>query len=240
MHLTIENRLNFISSERDVDFITIPGRDGELVVDNKRYNSIERAIPCILNLPKEMNVEHAISDISNWLNIDHRYHDFEWNGDPDFVYKAMFFQRFALNRMVRNHGRVVLNFKIHPIKYLKSGLVERSVSNGMNVYNPLSLPSKPIIKIVGQGDINLRINNQEVILRRIEMGGVIIDSENQMITTLDGNWSQAQQLHSYPFPVLETGANVITFEIDLEDQFFHNIKSKIESVSIMPKFGELI
>ena len=240
MHLTIENKLNFTSSERDIDFITIPGRNGMLAIDNKRYTQVQRSIPCILNLPSGMNVEHVATNINNWLNVDHQFHDFEWIGDPDFVYKAMFHQRFTLNRMIENYGRVVLNFTMHPIKYLKTGLVERTISSGTNIYNPLSLPSKPIIKIVGQGDINLRINDQEIILRRVEMGGVLIDSENQTITTLDGNRSQVQSLHSYPFPVLEVGANVIEFEVDLEHQFSHNIESRIDSVSIIPRFGELI
>ena len=228
MFLTIENRLTFDSSERDIEFIAIPGRDGELIIDNKRYNAVTRSIPCILRLPKNKSVEHVISDISNWLNIDHQYHDFRWSGDPEFIYKAMFFQTFNMQRVIREFGRVVLNFKMHPIKYLKTGLEEFIISNNTTLHNPLSLPSKPIIKIVGQGSIKLKINDQEVDLRWLEEGGVIIDSENQTITTIDGNKSLSRHLYSYPFPVLEVGPNMITYEGD------------IENVSIIPRFGELI
>jgi len=235
MHLIIENNVGFASPERDLEFIAIPGRDGELIIDNKRYGSVTRTIPCVLSLPKDESVEHVATKIGNWLNVDHQYHDFHWAEDPEFVYRAMFYESFNLQRVIRRFGRLVLNFKMHPIKYLKSSLVERSVASGFNLHNPLTLPSKPIIKIVGHGDMRIRINDQEVVLSRIEEGGVIIDSENQTVTTLDGRWSQARHLVTYPFPVLEVGNNVITYQADNSLRL-----SRIDSVSIVPRFGELI
>jgi len=231
MHLTIENNVGFASPERDLEFITIPGRDGDLIIDNKRYAPVNRTIPCVLRFTKGKNVEEVASKIGNWLNVDHKYHDFFWSEDPDFVYKAMYYQSFNLQRVIRDYGRLVLNFKMHPIKYLKSGLVERSVANGENIYNPLALPSKPIIRIVGHGNMKLKINDQEVVLSRVEEG-VMIDSENQTVTSLDGRWNRSRDLVTYPFPVLEVGANVITFEADTS--------SRIESVRMIPRFGELI
>ena len=210
MFLKIESGLDFSSPARDINLLAVPGRDGDVVLDNGRYNSVVRTVPCRLFLPENSNIENAVENIHNWLNVDIGYHDFEWSGDSDFVYKALVHESFNTHRVLNKYGRIVLNFRLHPIKYLRSSLTERSVQNNTNIQNPYNIDAKPLIRILGSGNIIIRVAGQELRLRGIANGGCIVDSETQTITSLDGRMTLFDRMESYPFPVLRPGNNTIT------------------------------
>jgi predicted phage tail component-like protein len=88
MHLRVLNDITFTSPIRDVNVIQVPGRDGDLIMDNGRFESVTRSIPCRLEAPQGANVEVLISRINNWLINDARFHPFTWENDPEFRYLA--------------------------------------------------------------------------------------------------------------------------------------------------------
>ena len=63
MSLIIENNVGFASPERDLEFIAIPGRDGELIIDNKRYGSVTRTIPCVLKASGKTHLQLPLRKI---------------------------------------------------------------------------------------------------------------------------------------------------------------------------------
>ena len=230
MNLRVLNNITFASPSRDVNAIQVPGRDGDLIMDNGRFNSVIRSVPCRLEASDGANVEELISDLNNWLIDDGGFHDFTWDNDPGFRYLARVDEGLISQRVLSQYGNTTIDFKLHPIKYLESGLLEHQVTNGEVIANPFNIDAKPILKIQGAtsggGDINIEIGGRRLTLRGMAASGCIIDSESQTITDSAGRVTLFSIMRS-PFPVLTEGANRITIPNGVR-------------VSIIPRFGRLI
>ena len=226
MGLRVLNDLEFVSPVRDVDLIQVPGRDGDLIMDNGRFNSVVRSVPCILEV-ENSDIETRINEINNWLATDVNFHDFEWKDNSEFKYLAKVEDSVVSSRLLSRLGNTTIDFRLHPIKYLKSSLVPRVVASGEMVVNPFTIPAKPILEIRGVGDITVSINQQELVLRGIGNGGCIVDTESQTITDLTGTRTLFEFMYS-GFPVLAPGNNVITFG------------TNVESILVTPRLGALV
>lgn len=207
MGLRIAREVTFSSPSRSIDSVAVDGRNGTLIIDRGRYENVDWGIPVILIA--DNGIEERLTDIADWLLTDVGFHDFLWDSDPDFVYRAMCHQQFNINHLLRTLGKGIINFKMHPIKFLKTGLTERQIANNTNVVNPYNINAKPRLRINGSGNITIRIQNTDLVLRGIA-GGCIVDSETQTITSLDGRITLFDRMYSYPFPELSPGSNVIT------------------------------
>lgn len=226
MHLRVLNDITFASPRRDVNVVQVPGRHGDLIMDNGRFESVVRSVPCRVESTVGSNVESLISDINNWLVNDGGFHELEWENDPDFKYLARVNGGVISRRILSHFGETTIDFRIHPIKYLKTSLVERPVTSGTNVSNLFNIEAKPIIRIVGGGAITINIGENELVLDGIS-GGCIIDSEAQTITDLEGRITLFERMRS-PFPVLKPGNNVISWS-----------RNDIE-IFVTPRLGVLV
>lgn len=223
MGLQIDGNLEFSAPRRDVNLVSVAGRDGDLVMDNGRYESVLRTINCRLKTTNE-NVETLINRIHNWLSTDVGFHDFFWSGDPGFTFKAMVDSPSRAGRTLARLARVALKFRVHPIKYLTSSLNERAVTSGDNIANQFLLDAKPIIRVLGTGDIVINFGSQTLDLRDV-FQEITIDCETMTVIGHDGN-AEFTKMYS-TFPVLETGNNVVTFDGNFQ-------------VFITPRLGALI
>ena len=209
MGLRVLNDVLFTSPERDTELIQVPGRDGDLVMSHDRYHSVIRSIPCRLEAHLG-NVEKLINDINNWLVNSDGFHEFLWHNDPDFIYKAKIEGHIESQRMLTRFAHTVIEFRLHPIKYHRLSLREREIENGAVVVNALPLDAKPIIRIVGGGDVTVQLGDQQIILTALP-DGCIIDSETQTITDLNQTTTLFTHMRSYPFPKLKPGNNKLTW-----------------------------
>ena len=56
------------SFQRDLEFIEVKGRDGDLVIDNKRRRSKTISLECFIDLEKsELPLETLAENIEEWL-----------------------------------------------------------------------------------------------------------------------------------------------------------------------------
>ena len=225
MHLRVLNDIAFESPRRDVELIQIPGRHGDLVMDKGRFESVLRSVPCRMEAPMGENVEGIMSRVNNWLIDDGRFHDFEWDNDPDFIYRAKIEGEVVTQRLLERYGKTEIGFRMHPIKYLRTSLVERQITSGTSMNHPFTVPAKPIIRIVGSGNLTLNIGGRVLDIRGIA-GGCIVDSENQTITDLTGRVTLFDRMFS-GFPVLVSGNNVVTFSGNFQ-------------VFVTPRLGALV
>jgi len=225
MGLQASGELVLNSPSRDVNRISIAGRNGDLVMDNGRFESVVRSIGCRLIPVANENMETTINRIQTWLATDVRYHDFLWEADSDFVYRAMVEGSVNARRILPKFGRMVIDFRLHPIKILRSSMNERQVVSGTNIANPYELPAKPVIRVVGNGDLLLNIGNQVLDLRDI-LHGITVDCETMTVTNFDGTSTEFAKMYS-TFPELLSGNNVITFDGNVQ-------------VFITPRLGDLV
>ena len=67
------NHRNFV--ERDVEFISVPGRTGDLIIDNGRTLNFDLKINCVIDRRKTKDMNETLEEIEFWLREHVGYRD---------------------------------------------------------------------------------------------------------------------------------------------------------------------
>lgn len=214
--LFIQGGGTFNSPDRDVDYITVPGRDGFLLLDNGRYNNVSVAY----NVFVKREVETNTAAIRQWLLGRPGFHRLEDDFHPDEYRLASLEGTIDFNVFALEVADTVLTFTAKPQRWLKSGETPIAIQEAMTLENPTETASKPLILVNGAG--LLRVGDIEV---TTTADNTIIDSEIMSCYYEDTNLNNATQIEE--FPVLGQGETEITFE------------GGITSVEITPRWWRL-
>lgn len=210
-------RINNLSSpNRSVTTERILGRNGDIVKDNGNFENFELSIECDI---KSDLVDKTLNEVSKelkfWLQKDCTYDKLIISDNDDEYYEAIYINSLDIERVAKKFGEVLLKFNCKPFK--KSINTNKiTLTQSKNIYND-GFKSEPYIKIFGNGDITIKINTQELILKNIE-DEIEIDSEiynaykidkftNKMVNENNKMYSE--------FPVLEEGRNNISWTGDV-------------------------
>lgn len=209
------------STGQDINTVTVAGRDGDLLLSNNRLKSVTIELPCTIMSNKKLT--DAGSEISNWLNIA-GYKDLTLSWDPDFIYRSAFIETFEVVSLMRQFGKVKLNFLTYPVKFYKQGRTTQTLSNGATVNGIGNVNAKPIITLVGSGDCTLTINGRKTKLRAVQ-NTITLDMQARQV--FSGNlpaWDKVVRAPQYQMPYLDAGRNLISWDGDF-------------TVSMIPNWG---
>lgn len=215
--LLVAYRPSIPSPERDLEEISIPGRDGTLTIDNKRYNNIE--IPIDFNyIGKEDEWAQKWRAAKKWLSARNALLFFD--DDIHHFYIVKYVRLSENQRKTNRIGYFTATFVCSPYNYLISGKAEKKqemkpvylctvdgkrilTTTGSNilsqvqrviVMNPYEICA-PVYRIIGNGKYNLSVNG-----KRMEFyveNELVIDTEreiaysgeNRLNTSLAGYYS---------------------------------------------------
>ena len=155
----------------------------------------------------------AESDISNWLNVA-GYKDLTLSWDPDFIYRSAFIETFEIAGLMRQFGKVKLNFLTYPVKFYKQGRTTQTLSNGATVNGIGNVNAKPIITLVGSGDCTLTINDRKTKLRAVQNTITLDMQANQVFSGNLQAWDKVVRAPQYQMPYLDAGRNLISWDGD--------------------------
>ena len=229
-YLRIKNSIIFPSPEADIELIEVLGRDGELVIDNKRLKGVSFPIEMKLSIPKDVDktVSDVATEISNWLKGDIGWYPLEFSGSPNYVYTAMVYEQFNISERLKNRGHVTINFRLKPYKTLRGQEVE-TLTNGETLTNEGLRSSKPLIRIDGSGDITLQNNGKDWLKLVDVVDYVNVDSEAMLVYREVSN-PQNKKFNATlepMFPILHEGDNTITWT------------GNVDSVKIETRWGSI-
>lgn len=105
----------FDRPERDVDIISVPGRQGDLVLDNGRYKNIIREYQVQVTGIK--NIETLIQELTKKVG----YFRLEDDYDSEVYFEARLAEPPTIKRFVGEAASVTVRFDRKPQRYLKSG-----------------------------------------------------------------------------------------------------------------------
>lgn len=199
------------STGNDVETVSVPGRDGDLLISKNRLKSVTIELPCTVLSSRKLT--DAESDISNWLNVD-GYKDLTLSWDPDFIYRSAFIETFEIASLMRQFGKVKLNFLTYPVKFYKQGRTTQTLSNGATVNGLGNVKANPVITLVGSGDCTLTINGRKTKLRAVQ-NTITLDMQARQV--FSGNlpaWDKVVRAPQYQMPYLDAGRNLISWDGD--------------------------
>ena len=117
--VTLSGTGTYNAPERDVTSISVPGRNGDILIDNGRYFNIEVEYPVNieLGLPDKVPALRAfLMSHKGYFRLEDSYH-------PDEFRLAQFAGPFEINPTGSHnrYGRMVLTFNCKPQRFLKAG-----------------------------------------------------------------------------------------------------------------------
>lgn len=200
--------------QRDQEFISVPGRNGDLVIDNGRYHNIEVRYECgLLDI-------HKIDAVKAWLFNSIGYRELSDTYDPDHFRIANFQGPIDPNTWRNKTGQFDVIFNCKPFRYRKDGIVPVIMPAPGSIYNAYH-PCEPKLTIYGTAGA-VKIGDQVITLSDID-GYVTIDGGNAFKDTVNKNGTVSMPDQIF----LNNGENAIA------------ISSGITRVEIVPRWCEL-
>lgn len=164
----------FNAPARDVEMITIPGRNGTFALDRGRFENIEVTYPAGLFGDTEADFAQGISDFRNFLASRQGYVELSDDYNPGEYRLAVYKNGLDVTPEQLKAGEFEIVFECKPQRFLTSGEDEIAVTSGDTVTNPTLFDSHPLLAVTGYGTIN--IGGGDILLENAPLGEVALNS----------------------------------------------------------------
>ena len=196
----------YTAPERDVERVSVPGRNGDVVIDNGRYENVDVTYKCLLL----RHLETDYSEFIAWLMSGAGYKRLEDTFHPDEFRMASFKGSVKPKLYDYENASFSITFNCKPQRWLKSGEDVTTLIDGGTIINETSYTAKPLIRAYSAG--TLTVNGQSLTISSVD-GYVDIDSER--LNAYKGSTNKNSTV-SGVFPTFVAGENVITYTGRLE------------------------
>lgn len=196
---------------RDFETVSIPGRNGDLVLDNGRYNNIEVKYPAyILRTFREASYFDAfrayITSLKGYQRIEDTYHPEEYR---------VGFLSSAITPTVYERGyagEFELTFNCKPQRFLKEGEYPIEFTANGTLFNYTLFDAKPLLRVYGTGQFEI---GSETITITAADNYTDIDCDLMDAYKGSTNCNGNITLTTGGFPVLTNGANTIELGVGI-------------------------
>lgn len=160
------------SPERDVTMLTVPGRNGQLTIDNGRFENIEVTYPCFVEAgtgatdisARIRAFRNAVGSLTGYQRLEDTYHSDEYR-------EGIFRAGLEITPVVyHTGGEFEITFDCKPQRWLNSGEVPITLTPGQDdsgglglgveMINPTEFNAAPLFKVYGgHGKIIISCDN---------------------------------------------------------------------------------
>ena len=200
----ISGKGTFNASARDYNMIPVPGRNGDLVGPEKRFQNGTLVYPAFIYA----NFKQQIEAFRNFLLSLVGYHDLIDSYHPNEIRKVLFEGPFEADVEPKNDaGRFDIEFNCKPQRFLASGNQVTTLTADGSITNPTRFDARPLLRVYGTG--TLGIGSQSVTITQAD---VYTDIDCEMMDAFKGtaNKNPYVQLTNHNFPVFVPGVNNIS------------------------------
>lgn len=227
MGIRIESKNVFSGPEYEMDFLSIPGRDGDLIAGGGRFPNVQVTYSVFIPAKTTSELAQKITAVKNWLYSGlNSYHTLSDTYDTVFFRHAVYAGKLDIEDELNRIGLCTISFSCKPFRYDEVGTASTTLSaSGAVLLNPYPFTSKPILRIEGNGQGTLTIqsegNNATWNFTAID-GYVEVDSE-QMNFYKDTE-PKNDTVSGDGFPLLYPGENAVVYS------------SGITAVTVIPRW----
>lgn len=238
--------------KRDLSVTHVPGRNGDVVIDNKCYANVERSYLVGKGYYPNTNYYTNFQSVLNWLNsAKGKYVRLEDSYDSEVYRLASFQMSGSFIDYFDQMGAATITFNCKPQRYLLSGEKQTTYaydSEGIEIINPSEYEALPEIEINNISTID-GVNNYVIMLTVKDSANnavssititnygtsenkrtLIINSEEQIVTDDIGNDVYENiGLNGKPFPVFKGDASKILLN-----------KFSPEGTNVIPSYNSVI
>lgn len=208
----------FNAPEREVEMISIPGRNGSFALDKGRFENIEVTYPANIIADNAEDFAAAVSDFRNMLCSRRGYCRLTDDYHPDEYRMAVYKSGLEVDERVLRAGDFDITFDCKPQRYLMSGeSAVEMVSTGelaKQIMNPTLFESKPLLAVTGSGTIRISDQNTSneytIVLNNDTVGEIELLPELSYSTrfTSQSSVTFTKTFESVPYSLTDSGDTV--------------------------------
>lgn len=175
----------FNAPTKDVEYIAIPGRNGDYALDHGRWNNIEVTYPAGFFGEDETDFATGINAIRNMLCSQKGYCRLTDDYNPGEYRMAVYSSGLEVSPAALKGGEFSITFTCKPQRFLTTGETPVSPQSGDTITNPTLYESKPLLVAEGLGSIG--IGDETVTITNAVVGNVELAGPVSQTITSDGN-----------------------------------------------------
>ena len=228
MGIRIESKNVFSGPEYEMDFLSIPGRDGDLIADGGRFPNVQVTYTVFIPAKTTTELANKITAVKNWLYSGlNSYHTLSDTYDTAFFRYGVFAGKLDIEDELTRIGLCTISFSCKPFRYSADGQSEVSLTESGILSNPYPFTSKPTLTLNGSGEGTMTIQSADAnaTWTFTDVDGLVIDSEQMLCYS--GTESRNDTVSGDGFPLLYPGDSTISFT------------GGITAVTILPRWCSL-
>lgn len=218
----IDASQSFNKPEKRSETFAIPGRSGDLLIDEQTFANVVIPYPCY----ERGTFPAAFNSIVNMLSAIKGYMRIQCSNDPTHYRLGRFIvpETPTAKRVGNKDGYFNLSWDCKPQRYLTSGETAQTFTASGTITNPTRHASQPLIRVYGTG--KLTVGDVEITIAR---NTNYIDIDCELMDCFRGttNLNADVTFSGNDFPVLNAGGNNVT------------LGSGITQAIITPRWWEL-
>lgn len=146
----------FNTPERRVEKVAIPGRNGDLLIDDGTFENIEVEYTAVLGCDSAEEFASTLGDFRSALASRGTYKKLTDSYNPDEYRVATLIEEFEVDpRAYYMAGEFKITFDCKPQRFLKSGDKAQTFEENGYINNPTQHESLPLILVKGNGRVNV-------------------------------------------------------------------------------------
>ena len=220
--------------QRVVDMISVPGRNGDIAIDQGRFENIDVKFPAgaYSALHTQEDFAQKIMEIRNLLASRYTYKRLVDEYHPDEYRMGVYKSGLEVDPVAYSSaGEFDIVFDCKPQRWLLSGEEAQTFTSSGTIENPTLFEAKPLLAVTGGGILTLGSGVMTIIERASASSVIYIDCESQEAWEEVGGAKASRndyiQNAGEQFPVLRGGENTV------------NLGTGITKVEITPRWWRI-
>ena len=208
--LHIEKKDVFSAPEYDAEFISIPGRNGDIINPNRRFANIKVTYTVFLARKNIAALAAVLRDIKGWLYSEpDRYHEITDSYDAEYFRYGVISGNLDIEEQLNKIGCFTVTFNCKPFKYSFAG--QQTVSadaSELTITNPTAFESRPYIKLYGSGTVVIMIQPQGrgMMISNLDE---YIEIDSELMNCFKGTVLKNDTVKGAEYPVFKSGVCTI-------------------------------
>lgn len=200
----ISGQGTFSAPRREYNMVPIPGRNGDLVGNEKRFGNLEMRYPAFIYT----NFKQNIRDFRNFLLSLIGYQKLIDTYHPDEFRMALYEGEFEPEVEPKNDaGQFDIVFNCKPQRFLLTGETVTTLTANGTITNPTRFASQPLLRVYGTGQLG--VNSDTITISEAD---VYTDIDCEMMDCFKGttNRNSKVSFSGNNFPTFRSGSNSIS------------------------------
>lgn len=213
LFLTTDN-LEWFIPDKDLDFVEVSGRNGDLIRNNQRFKNVTQTFSLI-----NANMD-STNRLVEWLRTSDEYKQLYTNLQPNYYFEAIPYQNLTIPRSNYRFTQFDVEFVMKP--FMKSVIGQEPINIGtqpLEILNNELFAAQPKIFIQGSGEVTIVLNDMEYLIVDVDEQVTIDSEELKVYKDFNTPKDSTAKFIDFKFPELQSGFNTIQLIGDVQNAY---------------------